>query len=196
MKDRILQFLAAEKLSAAEFADKIGVQRSSISHILNGRNYPSANFIQKMLMAFPDLNSRWLLIGNGAMYMDSSSTIPEESIIKREDKNIAVEKNITNLDANGEASMDTGLFSVNISDIKEFDNSSSGISQTTGIDSFRPEDASLKQTNPLQVSVDIPNGKTTIQQGLPPKNAESIKKEIEQVLFFYDDKTFTIYRPS
>ena len=48
MKDRITEFLASEGISPAEFADKIGVQRSSVSHVLNGRNYPSASFIQKM----------------------------------------------------------------------------------------------------------------------------------------------------
>jgi transcriptional regulator with XRE-family HTH domain len=67
MKDRITKFLIAEHISPTEFADKIGVQRSSISHVLTGRNYPSASFIQKMLVAFPNLNPRWLLLGEGDM---------------------------------------------------------------------------------------------------------------------------------
>ncbi|MCX6011808.1 MAG: helix-turn-helix transcriptional regulator, partial [Chloroflexi bacterium] len=70
MKERILQFLESEKISPAEFADKIGVQRSSMSHILNGRNYPSASFIQKMLQAYPLLDSRWLMIGVGSMNLE------------------------------------------------------------------------------------------------------------------------------
>ena len=70
MKERILKFLESERISPAEFADKIGVQRSSMSHILNGRNYPSASFIQKMLQAYPYLNSRWLMIGVGAMNLE------------------------------------------------------------------------------------------------------------------------------
>jgi len=46
--------------SAAQLADQIGVQRSSFSHILNGRNKPSADFINKLLIAYPDLNANWL----------------------------------------------------------------------------------------------------------------------------------------
>lgn len=67
MKERINQFLLNEHLSPAEFADQIGVQRSSVSHVLNGRNNPSASFIQKMIAAFPGLNTRWLLLGEGDM---------------------------------------------------------------------------------------------------------------------------------
>ena len=63
MKDRITQFLNETQISSAEFADKIGVQRSSVSHVLNGRNFPSASFIQKMLTAYTHLNPRWLLLG-------------------------------------------------------------------------------------------------------------------------------------
>jgi len=68
MKDRISRFLIDENISPAEFADKIGVQRSSVSHVLNGRNYPSAAFIQKMLKAYTNLNPRWLILGAGNVY--------------------------------------------------------------------------------------------------------------------------------
>ena len=67
MKERINQFLLSEHLTPAEFADRIGVQRSGVSHVLNGRNNPSASFIQKMIAAFPGLSSRWLLLGEGSM---------------------------------------------------------------------------------------------------------------------------------
>jgi transcriptional regulator with XRE-family HTH domain len=68
MKDRISQFLIDESITPAEFADKIGVQRSSVSHVLNGRNYPSATFIQKILKAYSNLNPRWLILGDGNIY--------------------------------------------------------------------------------------------------------------------------------
>jgi len=72
MKDRIIQFIESEKLTAAEFADNIGVQRSSVSHVLNGRNNPGFSFIQKILESYPSLNSRWLLTGEGGMYEKSA----------------------------------------------------------------------------------------------------------------------------
>jgi len=68
MKDRLVKFLQSESLTASKFADEIGVQRSSVSHILSGRNNPSYEFIIKTLHRFPKLNAEWLLMGSGDMY--------------------------------------------------------------------------------------------------------------------------------
>ncbi|MDR0421350.1 MAG: helix-turn-helix domain-containing protein [Prevotellaceae bacterium] len=70
MKDRIISFLNAEKLSPARFADIIGVQPANISHIISERNKPSLDFIQKMLKSFPDINVEWLITGKGQMYKE------------------------------------------------------------------------------------------------------------------------------
>ena len=51
--------------SASSFAEKIGVQRSSISHILSGRNKPSLDFVLKVLSAFPEVELYWLMNGKG-----------------------------------------------------------------------------------------------------------------------------------
>lgn len=51
--------------SASSFAEKIGVQRSSISHILSGRNKPSLDFVLKVLACFPEVDLYWLLNGTG-----------------------------------------------------------------------------------------------------------------------------------
>lgn len=91
MKDRITKFLTSEHISPTEFADKIGVQRSSISHVLTGRNYPSASFIQKMLVAFPNLNPRWLLLGEGIMFSAKSLTF-EPSLFDQPLNNETAEK--------------------------------------------------------------------------------------------------------
>ena len=53
-------------LSAAIFAEKIEVQRSSISHILSGRNKPSLEFVLKILKEFPEVEMYWLLNGVGS----------------------------------------------------------------------------------------------------------------------------------
>lgn len=51
--------------SASSFAEKIGVQRSSISHILSGRNKPSLDFILKIISSFPEVDLYWLFNGKG-----------------------------------------------------------------------------------------------------------------------------------
>ncbi|WP_378188179.1 helix-turn-helix domain-containing protein [Aquimarina sp. W85] len=53
------------QVSASAFADAMGVGRSSISHILSGRNKPSLDFVMKIVDAYPDAQLRWLLYGEG-----------------------------------------------------------------------------------------------------------------------------------
>ena len=65
MIERILEILKIKNLSPAQFADLIGVQRSSISHLISGRNKPSLEFIQRILKTFPEINTEWMLSGKG-----------------------------------------------------------------------------------------------------------------------------------
>ena len=61
--NRIMEYY---DLSAASFADKIDVGRSSISHLLSGRNKPSLDFVMKIINAFPEVELYWLLNGKGS----------------------------------------------------------------------------------------------------------------------------------
>ena len=67
MKDRIKKFIDYKGISPGELAEITEVQRSNISHIFNGRNKPGALFIEKFLLAFPEINARWLITGEGSM---------------------------------------------------------------------------------------------------------------------------------
>jgi transcriptional regulator with XRE-family HTH domain len=62
---RLEEILKHYELSASVFADKINVQRSSLSHLLHGRNKPSLDFILKIDSAFPEVDLYWLLYGKG-----------------------------------------------------------------------------------------------------------------------------------
>ncbi len=72
VKDRVRKLLLDEGLTSGAFADEIGVQRSSLSHILNGRNKPSLDFVIKTKNRFPALNLSWFLMGDGDMYLAES----------------------------------------------------------------------------------------------------------------------------
>ena len=63
-------------LTATLFADKIAVQRSSISHVLSGRNKPSLDFILKITSSFPDVDIYWLLNGKGSFPKTTESAAP------------------------------------------------------------------------------------------------------------------------
>ena len=68
--NRILEYY---DLSAASFADSIEVGRSSISHILSGRNKPSLDFVMKVVKNFPEVELYWLLNGKGKFPTTSTS---------------------------------------------------------------------------------------------------------------------------
>ncbi len=88
MKDRIKQFIEFKNITAGELSVILDVQRSNISHILNGRNKPGAAFIEKLLIKFPDLNARWLLTGVGDMTergAQNKSEIPRNIFTSNED---------------------------------------------------------------------------------------------------------------
>ena len=67
MYSRLKKWIDSEGLRSSEFADNIGVNRATISHILSGRNKPSIDFFQKLLSAYSNLNANWLITGIGYM---------------------------------------------------------------------------------------------------------------------------------
>ncbi|MCF0173509.1 MAG: helix-turn-helix transcriptional regulator, partial [Bacteroidales bacterium] len=73
MEERLKLFLAMEGISPAILADRLGVQRSNISHLLAGRNKPSFEFINKLLVEYPKINPDWLILGKGKAYREDSS---------------------------------------------------------------------------------------------------------------------------
>lgn len=86
MNSRLLQFIQAENISQAQFADSIGVARASVSHILAGRNKPGFDFIESMARRYPSLNIEWLVTGRGKMYKS-----PQESASDAVSRPIIVE---------------------------------------------------------------------------------------------------------
>ena len=90
--ERIRKVIDDSELSSAAFADKIGVQRSSISHILSGRNKPSLDFVLKVLHAFPTLHSDWLILGREAT--NTQSAIDAPTLFASEQNNQPEQPNI------------------------------------------------------------------------------------------------------
>ena len=68
------------EITAGNFADKIEVQRSSISHILSGRNKPSLDFVMKVLKEFPEVELYWLLNGTGSFPKQAEIKTPTPPI--------------------------------------------------------------------------------------------------------------------
>ncbi|MBB1149924.1 MULTISPECIES: helix-turn-helix transcriptional regulator [unclassified Myroides] len=136
-----LEFLLEHyELSASAFADKIGVQRSSLSHILSGRNKASLDFILKINDAFPALHIEWLIKGNGTF--------------------------------SGEEKKE--------------------VSPLTSADLFSEEVQNKVDTPPLSTPVIESKKETNSTRSIPDFFTSS---DIEQIVVFYKDGTFTTYKP-
>lgn len=79
--NRIKKIMDFYELTASTFAEKISVQRSSISHILSGRNKPSLDFILKITNNFNEVDLYWLLYEKGNF--PKKENIEKEKIIKK-----------------------------------------------------------------------------------------------------------------
>ena len=63
IQERLQLVLKMHNLTPSVFADKIGVQRSNVSHVISGRNKPSLDFLEKIVLNFPRVNAHWLITG-------------------------------------------------------------------------------------------------------------------------------------
>jgi transcriptional regulator with XRE-family HTH domain len=67
-KIRIEKVMMHQNMTAGHFASEIGVQNSTLSHILNNRNNPSLDVLKKILSRFPEISTDWLILGQGSMF--------------------------------------------------------------------------------------------------------------------------------
>lgn len=71
--ERLKKVMSFYGLTATALADSIAVQRSSISHLLSGRNKPSLDFVIKVLQKYPEVELYWLLNGKGEFPKEEKS---------------------------------------------------------------------------------------------------------------------------
>jgi transcriptional regulator with XRE-family HTH domain len=82
---RLKKVMSYYNETAASFSDKIGVQRSSISHILSGRNKPSLEFIMKILSSYDEVDLYWLLNGKGVFPKTETKSVLPKNVEQTQD---------------------------------------------------------------------------------------------------------------
>ena len=96
---RLKKLLEYYELSASALADKIGVQRSSISHLLSGRNNPSLDFVMRVQQHFPGISFEWLIKGKGKLGTVSEKIVPptlfDQDIVQPKKKSKLIEEQNT-----------------------------------------------------------------------------------------------------
>lgn len=73
---RFKQLVEALKINANQLAKELNVTRPTITRVINGTNEPSAKILAPLLRKYPTVNVKWLLIGEGEMF------IPENPVAK------------------------------------------------------------------------------------------------------------------
>ena len=69
---RLKEIMVNNNLNSATFAEQVGVQRSSVSHVMSKRNKPSLDFILKIVNSFEEVTLDWLLFDNNLKCSPSS----------------------------------------------------------------------------------------------------------------------------
>lgn len=92
ISERIKLIIKSHNLTASSFADRLGIQRSSVSHLLAGRNKPSLDVLQKILNHFPRVNATWLVTGETPNNSPDSSDSSTTSAVKTKEEVSTIDK--------------------------------------------------------------------------------------------------------
>ncbi|MCB9015265.1 MAG: helix-turn-helix transcriptional regulator [Lentimicrobiaceae bacterium] len=207
MNNRISLVLKTKDISPSQLADELGVQRSGISHILNGRNKPSLEFVQKLIKRYPDISMQWILFGEGPMmnpYPEESSHSVKKEFIHLTDKPKPVLMELFS-DDEEEESIDElqkeesiGEYDDNLTDKQE----DIKPEKLTGNE---PEKNEMAQTSEIKSEAEImpfiltENRNEGIGEEAAskknPEQSEKIVRKISKILVFYTDRTFVEYKP-
>jgi len=76
--ERLRKLLSYYEISAAGIAEVLGIQRSTISHLLSGRNKPSLDFVLKILKHYPEVELYWLINGQGEFPVNKQSVVKDQ----------------------------------------------------------------------------------------------------------------------
>ncbi|MBO5828009.1 MAG: helix-turn-helix transcriptional regulator [Paludibacteraceae bacterium] len=87
LRNRIKELINSENLSYTQFARKIGIQGTIISHIMNGRNKPSLDVVQKILINFKNVSYEWLISGVGDMYKNEVKFVENKEVNHKNNNN-------------------------------------------------------------------------------------------------------------
>ena len=196
MNRRFQTILDLENLSPAQLADRLGVQRSGISHILSGRNKPSFELLQRVVQSFPEISAEWLITGNG-------KPLKEQNLAAASGAASSATSSATSSAANSRSSGTTPSTTPSISPSTT---SGSNNSSTSGTISgatppfeglFNSSEAATEPQIPAQTS-DIEGIEDEISDFQPLQSSifdanpanDREKRALKRVILIYNDNTF------
>ncbi|MFM6949260.1 MAG: helix-turn-helix transcriptional regulator [Aquirufa sp.] len=177
---KIELLIQKKQMSSSQFADKLGIPRSSISHILSGRNKPSLDVVQKILSNFPEISAEELLFEDQTLKIlnSTSSNFQEQDLLK---ENLTIgtlfDQNLTEpSESNKKIILESDTVQPNLRRSKERQEKEPSPSENVS-----------KPVNSIAKSSQI-NQLNEFTNTYPSTH---LNKQIERVIIFYSDGTFT-----
>ena len=179
INDRFTKILEYSGFTASEFADEIDVQRSSISHIISGRNKPSLEFVTKIKNRFPELSWDWIILGQGEMLQNDSALSTSESKINLEEENSSPD-----------------LFTLIDEDYKNEifiqENLQKETPREFNTPFPTPKKEKISDSQRLEVQEDISEVQNIVNQSITNSPTEN---KIKRIVFFYENGKFEAFEP-
>ena len=179
INDRFTKILEYSGFTASEFADEIDVQRSSISHIISGRNKPSLEFVTKIKNRFPELSWDWIILGQGEMLQNDSALSTSESKINLEEENSSPD-----------------LFTLIDEDYKNEifiqENLQKETPREFNTPFPTPKKEKISDSQRLEVQEDISEVQNIVNQSITNLPTEN---KIKRIVFFYENGKFEAFEP-
>ncbi len=176
MKNRIAEIIETQKLTSQKFASLIGVVPAAVSHILNGRNKPSMDVIEKILNTFRTINPDWLILGVGAMYRETGETSKKQQV------EVKITPNKPQMPSLFQDETENGMG--NATENEFMTSTATSFTQPKIVDSTIPFE---------QPPATIENKKTENKQTEQYPQLLSSKKVIKKIIVYYSDNTFEEY---
>ncbi len=170
MEERFSMLLKAKNITAAKLADEIKAQPSSVSHILSGRNKPGLELIQKILNTYKDISPDWLINGKGPMFRGGVDLFTQGNSVENEKSKIKKS-----------AYPDSGNFSAT----EEKHRTKKNKKHTKHID---------YEMDQAEEFSSIVGEKDLSGEYFSQRKSSNSEKQIERVIIFYTDKSFSEYR--
>ena len=171
-RERIELLMRCYDLSPSQFAERTGVQRASVSHIISGRNKPSLEVMLKIYDAFPGVDMKWLMTGVGEAPTRQSApelSIPQDSLF------------VEQIPA---SQPENSLFAVPVEPV----------SHAPVVEELKPRRAAVQQSQREKVVSDV-RPKRSQGGRLAQMAALQTEKKIKEIRIYYSDGTYETLVP-
>lgn len=188
-RTRIEKILQHEGMSSGQFAQEIGIQNSTLSHILNNRNNPSLDVMKKILNRFPLINSDWLILGQGAMFrQESHSQMPTLFGFDDENSSLSEDLNDKNVDiftqdnSSKENYQFKNILDDKVQDVSQTVNASLPLKEYNNAHSGGESGRFVRESQILNTQEEKTNPKVDMSP-IP-------EKKVTKIILYYSDNTF------